>query len=248
MSGLLASDRAIEPQVFGSPADAVAAIQALVTSTLSGRDRARVLEAGAGKRTRFEVPDDAYVVGVDTDPVAMSRNQRLDERVVGDLSRYRPAAGFDLITCWYVLEHVPAPAELLDLFASWAAPGGLVVLAVPHLHSPKSLVTKLTPHRFHVWFRRRVLGYPRAGTPGHGPYPTTLRPAIAPEAMTTLLAARGLVPVLEGFFEDGKQAAFRGKVRLTGPAWRAAQALVRALSLGRLDAARSEYILVLRRP
>jgi SAM-dependent methyltransferase len=214
---------------------------------LAGRDRPRVLEAGAGKRTRFEVPEDAYVVGVDTDSVAMSHNHRLDERIVGDLSRYTPAAGFDVITCWYVLEHVPAPAELLDLFASWTAPGGLVVLAVPHLHSPKSLLTKLTPHRFHVWFRRRVLGYPRAGTPGHGPYPTTLRPAIAPAAMTGILAPRGLVPVLEGFFEDGKQVAFRRRLRLTGAAWRGACAAVRAASLGRLDAARSEYVLVLRR-
>ncbi|MEN3306623.1 MAG: hypothetical protein V7603_2825 [Micromonosporaceae bacterium] len=248
MSGLSVSSQASAgQQVFGSPAAAVDAIQALVTDALAGRDRPRVLEAGAGKRTRFEVPDDAYVVGVDTDSVAMSHNHRLDERIVGDLSRYTPAAGFDVITCWYVLEHVPAPAELLDLFASWTAPGGLVVLAVPHLHSPKSLLTKLTPHRFHVWFRRRVLGYPRAGTPGHGPYPTTLRPAIAPAAMTGILAPRGLVPVLEGFFEDGKQVAFRRRLRLTGAAWRGACAAVRAASLGRLDAARSEYVLVLRR-
>lgn len=240
--------RASAPLTFGEPVAAVAAIQELVTGELSGRVRPRVLEAGAGKRTRFEVARDAYVVGVDTDDVAMSRNQRLDERVVADLGGYAPAGGFDLITCWYVLEHVPDPAGLLERFADWAAPGGLVVVAVPHLYSPKSLVTKLTPHRFHVWFRRRVLGYPRAGTPGHGPYPTTLRTAIAPAAMIATLAAGGLEPVLEGFFEDGKQLAFRRRIRLAGRPWRWLCTAVRVASLHRLDAARSEYVLVARMP
>jgi SAM-dependent methyltransferase len=233
---------------YPSAADAQRAVQRAVDAALAGHPRPRVLEAGAGKRTRLDVPDHAYVVGVDTDDTAIARNVRLNERIVTDLALYAaPAASFDLITCWYVLEHVDSPRVLLDRFATWAAPGGLVVIAVPHLTSVKALVTKLTPHGFHVWFRRRVLGARNAGKPGHGPYPTTLRRDIAPATMSRQLADRGLVPVFEGFFEDAKQVTFRRKVRLTGRAWRAFCAVVRAISLGRLDADRSEYLVVFRR-
>jgi SAM-dependent methyltransferase len=224
------------------------AAQATVDRLTAGRRELRVLEAGAGKRTRLRLPADAYVVGVDTDAAAIARNDRLTVRVVADLAEYAPPpASFDLVTCWYVLEHAHDPAGLLDRLARWTAPGGLLVLAVPHLRSPKALVTKLTPHRFHVWFRRQVLGFPNAGRPGFGPYPTTLRPATAPRRMTGRLAAHGLVPVFERYFEDTKQATLRRRVRLTGWRWRLACALTRAASLGALDAARTEYVAVFRR-
>jgi len=224
------------------------ALQATVDRLIAGQRGLRALEAGAGKRTRLRLPEDAYVVGVDTDAAAIARNSRLTERVIADLAEYAPPpSGFDLVTCWYVLEHAEDPAGLLDRLASWTAPGGLLVLAVPHLHSPKAVVTKLTPHWFHVWFRRRVLGFPNAGRPGFGPYPTTLRRAIAPAPLARRLAAHGLAPIFEGYFEDTKQTSLRQRVRLTGRRWRLACALTRALSLGTLDARRTEYAAVFRR-
>ncbi|GAB7048059.1 class I SAM-dependent methyltransferase [Catenuloplanes indicus] len=236
--------------VLGTPGEVTAALQRTVTALLRAPAGAplRALEAGAGKRIRLDVPEDAYIVGVDTDDTAMHLNPRLHERVVGDLHDYAaPPDSFDLITCWYVLEHVERPEELIARFARMIAPGGLVVLAVPHLWSPKSLFTKLTPHAFHVWFRRRVLGFPNAGKPGYGPYPTTLRRTIAPAAIAALVARHGLAPVFEGYFEDEKQARFRRRLRITGRRWALVRGLVRALSLGLLDAARSEYVVVLRR-
>jgi SAM-dependent methyltransferase len=224
------------------------ALQQAVDRLIHDRRGLRALEAGAGKRTRLRLPEDAYVVGVDTDHAAITHNDRLDERVVADLHDYAPPpASFDLVTCWYVLEHARDPAGLLDRLGSWTAPGGLLVLAVPHLRTPKALATKLTPHRFHVWFRRRVLGYPNAGRPGFGPYPTTLRGAIAPRRLTRRLAGHGLSPVCQLYFEDAKQAALRHRVRLTGWRWRLACALTRAVSLGALDAQRTEYAVVLER-
>lgn len=219
------------------------AVQAAVDGLLEGMRGLRALEAGAGKRTRLRLPNDAYVVGVDSDPAALTQNQRLDQRVVADLLDYQ-AEPFDLVTCWYVLEHATDPAALLERLAGWTAPGGLLVLAVPNLRSPKALATKLTPHRFHVWFRRRVLGYPNAGRPGFGPYPTTLRRAIAPARLCRRLAGCGLVPVFQVYFEDGKQAAVRRRLRLTGWRWRAVCAVVRLLGL---RAERTEYAAVFRR-
>jgi SAM-dependent methyltransferase len=244
----LAAYPAPAPITVLNPARAVRAVQDAVDNLFYGRHKLWALEAGAGKRTRLDLPEDAYVVGVDRDEVALERNARLDEKVVADLSEYAPRAiGFDLITCWYVLEHVDDPAALLDRFAEWTARGGLVVVAVPHLRSLKSLVTKLTPHRFHVWVRRRVLGYPNAGKPGFGPYPTTLRRPIAPAAMVRRFAEHGYTPVFQIYFEDAKQARFRRQIRLTGRLWQLTQAVVRVASLGQLDAARSEYAVIFRR-
>ena len=89
----------------------------------------------------FDLPEDAYIVGVDRDSEALERNIRLDERVVSDLENYRPwAAGFDLITSWYVLDSVTAPAQILDRMAGWTAHWGLIVLGVANLRSPLGLV------------------------------------------------------------------------------------------------------------
>jgi hypothetical protein len=231
-----------------SAARAAAAVQEAVDGLLAGRDRLWALEAGAGKRTRLDLPEDTYIVGVDRDAEALALNGRLDERVRVDLDQYAPTAvGFDLITCWYVLEHVHDPGTVLDRLADWTCAGGLVVLAVPNLRSPKSLITKLTPHRFHVWFRRRVLGYPNAGKPGYGPYPTTLRRPIAPRRLLRRFARHGYTPAFQVYFEDAKQLRLRQRIGLTGDRWQWAQAAVRILSLGWLDAARSEYAVVFRR-
>ncbi|MEV6523711.1 class I SAM-dependent methyltransferase [Longispora sp. NPDC051575] len=235
-------------QTFDRPTDACAALQTRVDELLGEHLGSRALEAGAGKRTRLSLPPDTYVVGVDTDPDALAWNTRLDERVLCDLMEYTPPFGtFDLITCWYVLEHVDRPELLIERFANWLRPGGLMVLAVPHLASPKSLVTKWTPHSFHIWFRRKVAGSANAGKPGFGPYPTTLRRSIAPRNLARRAADLGLSVAFEGYFEDNKQRKLRQKLRVTGAGWRAARGLTRVASLGQLDALRTEYLVVLQK-
>jgi ubiquinone/menaquinone biosynthesis C-methylase UbiE len=234
---------------FASHEQAVCALQQQARQLLSGRHGIRALEAGAGKLTRLDLPADAYIVGVDTDAAALARNERLNEQVLSDLASYSPPdASFDVVTCWYVLEHVSDPAALLDAFARWATPGGLIVLAVPSLRSLKALVTKLTPHKFHVWFRRRVLGFSNAGKPGYGPYPTTLRWPIRPKGLRRWASHAGLEVVFEGYFEDDKQVSVRRRLRLTGQVWIILCALTRTVSLGLLDAARTELLLMVRRP
>jgi len=146
---------------------------------LDGRMRLRVLEAGARSRTLFDLPDDAYIVGVDRDAAALRSNVRLDERVMSELSDYRPhVAAFDLITSWYVLDGNANTAPLLDRFADWAAPDGLVV---------------------------------------------------------------------QVYFEDADQTELRWRLKVTHGRWKAVQVLVRILSLGLLDAARTDYIVTFRR-
>jgi SAM-dependent methyltransferase len=199
------------------------ALLATVGRHLDHRPRIWALEAGAGERTLFDLPEDAYIVGVDADAQALQRNSRLDERVVADLADYRPwAAGFDLVTAWYVLENLADPAAVLDRIAGWTAQGGLVVIGVPNLRSPRGL-----------WLRLR--GRCR------------LRRALTPDSMRRRFAANGFAPVLQVYFEDTAHASRRRRLRVTRGRWKAAQIVVRALTLGLLDPARTDYIAVFRR-
>jgi SAM-dependent methyltransferase len=227
---------------------AIREMQERVDELLAGRGGLRVLEAGCGPRLNLSFPAGTYVVGVDEDAVALARNEDLSEAIVGDLDSYKPEpSSFDAIVCWYVLEHVNRPDEMIAGFARAVKPGGLIALAVPNLRSPKSIITKFTPHMFHVWFRRNILGRKHAGTPGHGPYPTTLRRAIAPGTMTRQAARIGLEVVHVGWYEDSKQIMARTKAHVTGPAWKVVRGVVKGGSFGLLDAAKSEFLVVLRR-
>ena len=55
------------------------------------------------------------------------------------------------------------------------------------------------------------------------------------------------MPVLQIFFEDAWQASRRRRLRITRGRWKVVQVLVRILSAGLLDAARTDYLVVFRR-
>ena len=160
---------------------------------------------------------------MDRDPRALDSNVRLDQRISVELDEFRPvAAGFDLISSWYVLDNLEDPAPVLDRFAQWAGQDGLIVLAVPNLRSPRGVLARLT-------------GKAR------------LRRSLTPRAMRRRFADRGFTPVFQVYFEDADQATFRRRFKITHGWWKAAQALVRVCSLGILDAARTDYVVVYRR-
>lgn len=136
-----------------------------------------------------DFPPDAHVVGIDLSEVALARHKRLDERILGNIETYPfPAESFDLVVCHYVLEHVDDPVAAIRNLASAVKPGGELDVQVPILGSVKGLVTKFTPHRFHVWCYRTLLREPNAGKEGYGPFPTTL--TITPKKLERELASR----------------------------------------------------------
>jgi SAM-dependent methyltransferase len=46
-----------------------------------------------------------------------------------------PAGGIDLITMFHVIEHLDAPARVIERLASWLAPGGVLALETPNIDS-----------------------------------------------------------------------------------------------------------------
>jgi hypothetical protein len=211
------------PLTFGTLGRAWRVLVETVADELEGRDRLWALEAGAGRRTLFDLPEDAFIVGVDTDATALEANLRLDERVVSDLAAYQPwASGFDLVTCWYVLDGMADPAPVLDRFIAWTATGGLIVLGLPN---PRSL---------RGWWSRITRRSP-------------MRRSLTPEALRRRFTTAGFTPVVQAFFEDAKHANTRRSFGLTGRRWKFVQALVRICSFGLLDAARTDYLVAFRR-
>jgi SAM-dependent methyltransferase len=222
-------------------------LQSVVDEFVADKGQVRVLEAGCGSLTYIDLGSEAYVVGLDVSDVALERNTSLDERILGDVEEHEfPVASFDVIVCWYVFEHLPHPDRALARFAHALRPGGLLILALPNVLSIKGLVTKFTPFRFHVWVRRRLLGRPLAGTPGHAPYPTYLPFSIAPSALRTSAARLGLSQRYAAMVEDPKQIAIRTKFRLTGRTWDLVKRAIRFLGAGKLASDETEYVVVFR--
>lgn len=227
---------------------ALGRLQTVVDQRLDARTAVRVLDAGCGAQAYLTFGESPYTVGLDNSPEMLARNDTLDEKLLGDLQTFElPSGSFDVVVCWYVLEHLPRPELAVANMASALRPGGLLVIAVPNLHAAKSLITKITPHAFHVWVRRTLMDRPLAGTPGHGPHPTCLRREIAPHRLVRRGRAHGLRPVHLDFFEDSKQVQVRQRFGLVDGRWRAARQAVRLATVGNLETDRTECILVFER-
>jgi SAM-dependent methyltransferase len=145
----------------------------------------QVLEAGCGQRWLLKLDGKAFrLIGIDIDKDALEirKNVRkdLDEAIHGDL---RTAAfgdrQFDVVYSAFVLEHIEGAEDVLARMTSWLKPNGIIVIEIPDPDSVKGLITRITPHWFHVLYYRTILGKKSAGTPGFGPYRTIYDPVVS---------------------------------------------------------------------
>jgi SAM-dependent methyltransferase len=228
--------------------DTVAALQVKLDTLLAGRGRIEILEAGCGSASKIRFPAHARLTGIDISEKQLERNTTVDSKILGDIQTYPLAdRAFDMIVCWDVLEHLPDPVAALDNFVRALAPDGLLLLALPNPASLKGLVTRLTPHGFHVWVYRHLLGQADAGTADTGPFPTHMRFATRSAALLRFAAENGLdVEHLE-LYEGLVQITVREKYPLVHVALRALELLAKVVSLGRWDIRQSEILLLLRR-
>jgi SAM-dependent methyltransferase len=215
----------------------------------AGADEVRVLEAGCGRRWRLDVGDlPLRLTGVDADPAVIrlrvEREGDLAEARVADLrtEQFEPGS-FDVIYCSFVLEHVTGAEALLDRMTSWLAPGGLLLLRLPDRSSVYGFVTRHTPHRLHVWFRRRLIGMPHVGEAGHGPFPVVYDEVVSTAGMRRWAEGAGLDVV-----DECCSAVYLTRLGRLGPVVAMGTRIVAALSVGRLTADHNNLLFVLRRP
>lgn len=212
-----------------------------------GIEAPRVLEAGCGSLSRLQLPPQAHLTGIDISERQLARNHSLHRKILGNLETHEWApASFDLILCWDVLEHLPNPAQALQRLLDSLAPGGLLVLAYPHLWSLKGLVTKFTPYWFHVAFYRYVIGDTRSSDQWDQ-FPTYFRACIAPGRLETQAHTEDCQVIYEDIYEGPVQAGLRQKGRLYDIAFQALSTLSRGFTLGRVDLGLSDCITVIQR-
>ena len=218
-------------------------LQRFLDDAMPADSELRVLDAGCGYALPVDFGTHVHLIGLDASPEALAKNENIDEGVVGDLESYPfSASEFDAVLCWTVLEHLDAPHVALANMARSLKPSGLLIVGIPNLWSLKALITKLTPHRFHVWVYRRVFGIQEAGTPGHGPYRTYLRLDIAPDNLEKLAHMAGLERVYSATYRP--TLGLPTAVRLP---WSVAGTAGRVLSLGQWDPEASEHVAVFRK-
>jgi SAM-dependent methyltransferase len=229
--------------------DPLARAQALVTRALTGSAAPRVIEAGCGARAHLAYPAGARVLGIDILRSQLLRNDEAFRLAQGDVTALPVAsASADLVVCWDVLEHVPAPDLAIAEMARVLRPGGLAVLALPNVLSLKGLVTRFTPWWFHVWVYRRVLGDRSVGTDRSDQFPTALRFVLRPSALRRLATTHGLSVEALQLYEGPVPQHMRRRHRAADVALSLAGGVTRALSAGRYDTTLSDMIVVLSRP
>ncbi|WP_311274466.1 class I SAM-dependent methyltransferase [Methylobacterium sp. WCS2018Hpa-22] len=171
-----------------------------------------VYEAGGGASSYLPVSvlRRSRVTVVDIDPTQVSNNGYADTVICGDVQTHRfTPLTFDLVTSYNVIEHLPDVGAAMERFAECLKPGGLLLIGAPHPRSLSGLVTKYSPHWFHVWFYRHIRGHERAGEPGEPPFPVHYHPLVLPARLKPFLDRLGLEPIYEHIYESPRYAEMR---------------------------------------
>jgi SAM-dependent methyltransferase len=173
----------------------------------------QILEAGCGRQWGLNLGSTGYrLTGVDLDGDALRArlevSKDLDKAVVGDLRTVDlEPAEFDVIYNSYVLEHIPDAERVLINFCRWLKPRGLIVIRIPDPFSVYGFMARVTPHWFHVFYYRWIVGFPNAGKPGYGPYPVYYDKVVSREGIRRFCEQNQLSLVAEygtgGYYQRG---------------------------------------------
>jgi SAM-dependent methyltransferase len=233
-----------------SPGAALRNVQEFLTDKLAGRF-VRIYEAGGGSASILPLSllNDRRIVVVDIDEIQLHNNKYADTKILGDIQTYVfPANSFDLITCYNVIEHLPAVDQAIRQFYHALAPGGLLFIGAPNPKSLFGMVTKYSPHWFHVWFYRVILRQKNAGKPGHLPFPTVYHPIVSPNELLKFSARVGFEAIYLNTYVGDNYTKVRETRPIIGWMLNVAVALSNALTFGKLNLAHGDYHAVLQKP
>jgi SAM-dependent methyltransferase len=208
----------------------------------------QILEAGCGRRWGLQLPGvDFWLSGIDVNPQCMQARRQvgdLDEAIVADLRAVELQPGrYDVAYCAFVLEHIAGAEQVLDRLAGAVKPGGMLLLRLPSRDSVYGFAARCSPHWLHVRYKRWIVGNRRAGTPGHGPFPTVYDQVVSWPGMQQYCTSRGLL-ITDAYtsnFYLRKLGLFARPVDLAVRA-------IAALSLGHLTGDYNNLALVIRKP
>lgn len=166
-----------EPQQLGSWKQEMDTIANHIKQKACSDRALSILEAGCGRKWGLDLEDVQYTLtGIDIDQSALdirkNHKRDLDIIILGDLRTVALRSEYDIIYCNYVLEHIDGAEGILENFARWLKPGGILILRIPNRDSAAGFLTRITPFWFHIFYKKYIQGFKNAGKPGYAPYPT----------------------------------------------------------------------------
>lgn len=233
----------------GEAFDSLIAVHDILGDELPN-SRLTVYEAGGGS-TSFLPPDvmqRSDITVVDIDEEQLRKNDYADRTIRGDIQTYRFAPeSFDLVICYNVLEHVPDVQAALLGFCESLKQHGLILIGAPNPNSLSGVVTKYTPHWFHVWFYRHVRGDMDAGKPGEAPFPTFFHPLVSLSKLDAFAKTHGLEVIYCREYESPRFPEMRARKPMLAALVDAAAAVVNCLLLRKTDVRHGDYHVILRK-
>ena len=207
-------------------------------------------EAGGGSCSVLppELLSRSKVTVVDIDEDQVRNNDYAHEAILGDVQTYRfGRKTFDLVICYNVIEHVPDVDAALLNFRDALKRNGMILIGAPNPRSLSGVVTKYSPHWFHVWFYRHIRGIKNAGLPGHPPFPTLLpSPGLAAEARS-VRRAHGLQMIYRKQYESPRYPEMRRRKPLFAALVDAAAKVMNVFLPGKTDVRHGDYHVILRK-
>jgi len=209
-----------------------------------------IYEAGGGSTSflPLNVLRRAHVTVVDIDEDQIRNNDYAHETILGDIQTHRFARdSFDLVICYNVIEHVPDVEAALNGFCQSLKQNGMILIGAPNPRSLSGVVTKYSPHWFHVWFYRHVRGDRNAGMPGCAPFPTHFHPLVTLSNLEAFADRLGLQMIYRKQYESPRYPEMRRRKPLFAAMVDAAAKAINFFLPCKTDVRHGDYHVILRK-
>jgi SAM-dependent methyltransferase len=209
-----------------------------------------IYEAGGGSTSflPLNVLERAHVTVVDIDEDQIRNNDYAQETILGDIQSYRfKPNSFDLVICYNVIEHLPDVEAALLGFCESLRPGGLILIGAPNPKSLSGVVTKYSPHWFHVWFYRHVRDDRHAGLPGQAPFPTFFHPLASLRKLEAFASEHGLQVIYKKEYESPRFPEMRARKPVLAALLDTVAVVANLFLPGKADVRRGDYHVILRK-
>lgn len=240
---------ALHDLVPGEARDSLLAVQDALRRELPQGPLA-IYEAGGGSCSVVppELLSRSKITVVDIDEDQVRNNTYAHEAILGDVQAYRfGQETFDLVICYNVIEHLPHVDAALLNFRDALKRGGMILIGAPNPRSLSGVVTKYSPHWFHVWFYRHIRGIKDAGLPGEPPFPTFFHPLVTLPRLEAFAAASGLEVIYRREVESPRYPEMRRRKPLFAALVDAGAAVLNAVLPRGTDVRRGDYHVILRK-
>jgi SAM-dependent methyltransferase len=233
----------------GEARESLLAVHGILRAALPPGNLA-IYEAGGGSTSflPLSVLNRAHVTVVDIDEDQIRNNDYADKTILGDIQNYRfQPETFNLVICYNVIEHLPDVEAALLGFCQSLKRGGLILIGAPNPKSLSGMVTKYSPHWFHVWFYRHVRGDKNAGLPGQAPFPTFFHPLVSLAKLEAFAKAHGLQVIYKKEYESPRFPEMRARKPALAALLDAFAAVANLFLSGKADVRRGDYHMILRK-